>query len=186
MDEEMRFHPGENTKETVEHVASMLNFGASYFTMGIRGVFFSMPIVFCIEQLRNKKFNPVYDTIVFSKYTPIKAILVITFNFTAFFCFLQAARYLLHAGFEMGVNIKDEIDFDQDIDDFGETTAHISEMLNNGSAFYTAGIRSLYFAIPYFFWFLSPIAMVISTVLVVVAVVVGDSATGFGKLIKDK
>ncbi|KAJ3309564.1 hypothetical protein HDV04_005947 [Boothiomyces sp. JEL0838] len=144
--------------------------------------FNAVVLVLNIEQLRVKKFNPVYDTIVFSNYTPVKAIMVITFNFSAFFCFLQAIRYLLHVGFAMGVTIRDEIDFDQELDDFAESTQHISEMLNNGSVFYTTGIRLLYFAIPYFFWFLSPIAMLISTILMITLITIGDLSPGLGNL----
>ncbi|KAJ3309565.1 hypothetical protein HDV04_005948 [Boothiomyces sp. JEL0838] len=46
VDSEMRFNLGDDTRETTEHIAAMLNFGTRYFTMGIRGIFFSMPIVF--------------------------------------------------------------------------------------------------------------------------------------------
>jgi uncharacterized membrane protein len=111
-------------------------------------------------------------SILTSPLTTLKTEFILACNFSSFFCFSQSVRYFNHTGFALGVP------FDTENDDGGlyETHEHVSTLLNTGSKFFTTGIRFTYLSIPYVFWYFGPWALIISTVILVIALVIGDSS----------
>jgi uncharacterized membrane protein len=92
----------------------------------------------------------------------IKALIIMSCNFTSFFSFTQAIRYFNHVGFGLQVYVlsgetEDKLVFDQMVG-----------FLDKGGMFFTIGIRGFYFAIPFVFWFISPYFMLASTVCLLV------------------
>lgn len=98
----------------------------------------------------------------------IKALTVMTCNFISFFAFTQAIRYFNHVGFAIQVHVLS--DFNEELVTFDT----VRRMLNFGAKFFTIGIRGFYFAIPFVLWFVSPYAMLASTIILVISIYYTD------------
>ena len=111
----------------------------------------------------------------------IKSLLVVICNFVSFFGFTQSIRYFNHIGFAMSVRLESERQPNDESSFFeqNQVLENVGGLLNLGAMFFTIGIRGYYFAVPYVFWIFSPFAMLISTVIILVAIYVTDRPTKF-------
>ncbi|KAF8409174.1 hypothetical protein HHK36_005248 [Tetracentron sinense] len=86
----------------------------------------------------------------------IKYITLVSFFLLAFSCFIQAARYFVHANFLISTPNTDI------------PVKYVQSAVIRGSMFWSLGLRSLYFATCLLLWILGPIPMFVSSVIMVV------------------
>ena len=80
-------------------------------------------------------------------------------------------RYFNHVGFAVTVGM-DSSHLEEG--DYQETIEHVASLLNLGSMFFTLGIRAFYFSIPFTFWYFGSVSLLVSTVVVLVLIFIGD------------
>ncbi|TPX40956.1 hypothetical protein SeMB42_g03104 [Synchytrium endobioticum] len=110
------------------------------------------------------------------------AVLMATFV-CAFVCFMEAMRYMNHAGFLMtGVNLKASPDDGDKAQDVKAVSKLAAKLLNQGGLFHTFGTRFLLFCFPVLAWLFSPWALLaLSTLLVALFFLLDqESSAGFG------
>lgn len=64
--------------------------------------------------------------------------------------------------------------FTEDFHEGVETVEHVARMLNTANACFTIGMRFIYLSFPIFFWFFDYVLMVISSVVLVIGMYLGD------------
>jgi uncharacterized membrane protein len=105
-----------------------------------------------------------------------KTVVILCFNFMAFFCFSQSIRYFNHVGFTINIPMEDTVTEDSDSIFVYESADHVAHLLNVGAKFFTLGMRAFFFSIPATFWYFGPISLMVATVVVLFAISMGDIA----------
>lgn len=102
----------------------------------------------------------------------VKTTIILVCNFVSFFSYSQSIRYFNHVGF--AVNIPMNPSGDGIDDGFSTTADHVGKLLNQGAKFFTLGMRGFYFSIPFVFWYFGSLSLIISTVVVLTFIYMGD------------